>query len=321
MRKLYYLTIFAVLILCQSPTIGAGDKSEVQTKHALSSVFDDTSKNLDTDHFSIVYGSDVVDNEKISSILELAYHHFQSIFNGYDFKLKMPDERLRWVIFSNSDSFNRFALQTENQNLSWLKGYYSTKTNLVAIVTPEKMSKWQVKVERTLTPDIIACPPDAETDMAKVLHEVAHQLSFNSGLQKRMVLYPTWASEGLAMAFERSFLTEYFKASRYTDIRARQLVQLYRHDKLIPIYRFLAMSQPDRSDCAVDVYAQAWGFFTFLCQQKTDSLKKYFISLHNVQPGWRDQLTIRDEFYKAFGSLDQIESQWKLFLENLSSNQ
>ena len=321
MRKLYYLTIFAVLILCQSPIIGAGDKSEVQTKHALSSVFDDTSKNLNTDHFNILYGSDVVEDEKIACILELAYHHFQSLFNGHDFKLKMPKEKLKWVIFSSSDSFNRFALETENQNLSWLKGYYSTKTNLVAIVTPEKMSKWQVKAERTLTPDIIACPPDAETDLAKVLHEVAHQLSFNSGLQKRKVLYPTWASEGLAMAFERSFLTENFKASRYTDIRARQLVQLYRNEKMIPLYRFLAMSRPDNSDCAIDVYAQAWGLFTFLCEQKTDSLRKYFLSLHNVEAGWRDQRTIRSEFYKAFGSLDDIEPQWKLFLETLSSQQ
>jgi len=210
---------------------------------------------------------------------------------------------------------------TENQNLSWLSGYYSAKTNIVTIVSPEQISKWQVNAHRNSSPDIIACPPDAETDMAKVLHEVAHQLSFNSGLQKRKVLYPLWASEGLAMFFERSFLIEYFKSSRYTEIRANQLVQLYNKNKLIPLEKFISMSRLDQEDNAIDVYAQAWGFFDFLCERKAMSLKRYFSDLYDNKPGFRDQKTICNEFIRAFGSMDQLELQWKNFLEVLSARQ
>ncbi len=276
---------------------------------------------LSTEHFSLISSPDPAESEKIAHLLELAYDHFGALFGGYQFELRTPPEKLRWVVFATGDSFNRYAIETEGWDLSWLTGYYSAKTNTVAIVTPQKASEWQVRVQSSQAHDIIACPPDAETALVQLVHEAAHQLSFNTGLQKRKVLYPIWASEGLAMFFERSLLSDYSESSYYSGVRARRLVQLHRQRQLIRLEEFISVSRLHDATRAIDVYAQAWGLFQFLCEHRTDALRAYLSSLHELEPGWRDERTLAHEFIETFGSPDQLDRQWQRFLEELSSGQ
>ncbi|OHB78512.1 MAG: hypothetical protein A2Z25_02015 [Planctomycetes bacterium RBG_16_55_9] len=291
----------------------------VETTGDLSTILDASYATLNTDHFSLICSPLTAESEKIALLLELAYHHFESTFTGYDFRLRTPEERLRWVAFSTKDSFNRYAVRTEGQDLSWLTGYYSAKTNLVAIVTSEKMAKWQVKTQPALALGVIACPPDAETGLVRLVHEAAHQLSFNTGLQKRRVMYPLWASEGLAMFFERSLLSEYFHSSRYTSLRARRLASLYRRGELVRLDDFISITHPGEATRAIDVYAQAWGLFQFLFEYRADSLREYFSSLYDLEPGFRSEPTLRSEFVRAFGPPDRLERHWQRFIEELPS--
>ena len=232
--------------------------------------------------------------------------------------LQQPEEKLKWIAFTSKDSFNNYALNTEYQDLSWLNGYYSAKTNAVAIVSPEKISKWQISKKNAPIVNIIACPPDAETGLAKIVHEAAHQLSFNCGLQKRKVMYPFWVSEGLATFFEQSMFSEYFVSSRYSSIRKNGLVKVYRHKKLIPFDRFISMTSFDESVSAVDAYAQAYGLFSFLIENNTDSLKKYLANLYKLESGGIDKQMLYSEFIKAFGSPEELNSKWIEFLRRFS---
>ncbi len=277
-------------------------------------------KVLETDHFSLVYSADIKEDEKIASLLELAYCHFQSLFNDCNCIAKQTQEKLKWVAFTNKDDFNLYAFNTENQDLSWLNGYYSAKTNAVAIVSPEKISKWQIRYREyeEQAANIIACPPDAETGLAKIVHEAAHQLSFNTGLQKRKVMYPFWVSEGLATFFEENMFSVYFKTSRYASIRKDGLVQVQKQKKLIPFDKFLSMTSLDGTVPAVNAYAQAWGIFQFLFENNKKSLKKYLSNLYTLEPGWVDEQTLHDEFTDAFGPPDELYPAWIQFVENLS---
>lgn len=318
MLRIAYLTLFSACIACQCAAGRSDLKLVTEANDDLTTILDRTYKVSSTDYFNVFYDPYAADYDKISYLLDLAYHHFESLFNSYNFVLRPPQAKLTWIAFKNKESFNRYAIETEGRDLSWLSGYYSTGTNIVAVVTPEKMSKWQVKAERNQTPDVIACPPDAQTDLVKIVHETAHQLSFNTGLQKRGVKYPIWASEGLAMFFERSLLSEYFHSCRYTSLRARRLTELYRRGNLIPLDEFITMTRLDETSSAIDIYAQAWGLFHFLCEHRTKALRTYFSNLYAHDPGWKSERTLHDEFVKAFGSLDQLDRQWMRFLETLS---
>jgi hypothetical protein len=275
-------------------------------------------KVLNTDHFSLIYSPEITEDEKIATLLELAYYHFQSFFCDCNFMPEKPHEKLEWIAFTDKDAFNLYAFGTENQDLSRLNGYYSVKTNTVAVVSPEKISKWQIHSENSYNLNIIACPPDAETGLAKIVHEAAHQLSFNTGLQKRKVMYPFWVSEGLATYFEQSMFSEYFKTSRYASIRKKGLITIYKQKKLIPLNEFISMSSLNETVPAVNAYAQAWGLFQFLIENNRNSLKKYLASLYKREPGWRDEQTLSNEFIKSFGSPEELNTHWMMFLEQLS---
>ena len=319
MLKLSYLVLFATSVICQAAANNSDLQAVIKARLGLSSTLDDTFKTLETDHFCLISSLNPAEEKKIAYVLELSYRHFESLFKGHNFEVRPPDNKLTWLAFNDTDSFNHYAIEAEGRDLSWLTGYYSAGTNIVAIVTPEKLSKWSLDVKKSRTPDILACPVDAQTSLVKLVHEAGHQLSFNTGLLKRKVMYPIWASEGLAMFFERSLLSEYFRSCRYTSLRSRRLARLYRSRQLIRLDEFISMNCVDEDVCAIDVYAEAWGLFDFLCEHRRDSLRQYFSSLYELEPGYRSKQTLHDEFVRAFGPLDQLEHQWTSFLESLSA--
>ena len=318
MQNLSFLVLFSVSILCQSNASHSNLKSIIKARSGLSTTLDDTFKTLNTDHFRLISSLSPDEEKKIAYLLELSYDHFESLFKRHDFKLRPPDHRLTWLSFNDADSFNRYAIETEGRDLSWLTGYYSAGTNIVAIVIPEKISNWSVEIKKSRTPDISACPVDAQTSLVKIVHEAGHQFSFNTGLLKRKVMYPLWASEGLAMFFERSLLSEYPHSRRYTSLRSQRLAHLYHSRKLIRLDEFITMSCVDKDVSAIDVYAESWGLFHFLCEHRRDSLREYFASLYNLEPGYRSKQALHDEFVQAFGPLDRLEQQWNDFLDTLS---
>jgi hypothetical protein len=317
MPRLPYLVLFAVSISCQSAASHSDRQSVGGAKAEVSIAHDGTVSTVNTDHFSVVCVSRPADGEKIARLLELSYRHFESLFRSHDFELRAPENKLAWITFGNAASFNHYAIETEGQDLSWLTGYYSAGTNVVAIVMPEKISKWQIKALASQPPNVIACPPDAETALVKLVHEAGHQLSFNTGLLKRRVMYPMWATEGLAMFFERSLVSEYFNSCRYTNLRAQRLASLHRHKHLIRLDKFISMTRADENANAIDVYAQAWGLFQFLCESRQDSLKEYLSTLYDLEPGWRSEETLHREFIRTFGPIEQLDPQWTQFLRTL----
>jgi hypothetical protein len=318
MLRLSYLVLFTTSVICQAAVNNSDLQAVIKARGGLSITLDDAFKTLKTEHFCLISSLSPAEEEKIAYVLELSYRHFESLFKRHDFELRPPDNRLTWLAFNDTDSFNRYAIETEGRDLSWLTDYYSAGTNIVTIVTPEKISKWSLDVTKSRLPDILACPVDAQTNLVKLVHEAGHQLSFNTGLLKRKVMYPIWASEGLAMFFEQSLLSEYLHSCRYTSLRSQRLTRLYRGRKLIRLDELVSMSCVDEDDCAIDVYAESWGLFQFLCEHRRDSLIQYFTSLYNLKPGYRSKKALHDEFVRAFGSLDKLEQQWNSFLDTLS---
>lgn len=261
--------------------------------------------------------------------LEYAYEYFYDVFSRAGFDLSRSPDRLVWICFPRQSGFNRYALRAEGMDLSWLDGYYSTLTNRVAIVqrdqgvrrpeeavpSPASCSETVVAAPRSTQEGVLAMaaagPP---FDVTRLTHEAAHQLSFNSGIQKRGVVYPLWISEGLATNFEFDG-TGTMDLAHGNAARCRGLLEAHAAGELAPLRQFVVQTTvaPDLR-AGRRTYAQAWGFFQFILSERPAGLRTYLQRRAEDHRNHQADATLLAEFTAAFGSPDALEASWNAFL-------
>ena len=73
---------------------------------------------------------------------------------------------------------------------------------------------------------------------------------------------------------------------------------------------------PPSRAAANDLYAQAWGLFNFLFENRRTELRNYLSSLTQVEAEPRANETMLREFADAFGSLEPLDRSWLQYLES-----
>jgi hypothetical protein len=157
---------------------------------------------------------------------------------------------------------------------------------------------------------------------ATTMHEAAHQLSFNMGIQARAVDYPFWFSEGLACAFEVEdsagrrgpALVNFGRVPPIKDA-------LKKNDSLIPLERLIA-SNPDPAadkDNMALYYAESWALFHYLYKYQRDATEQYIMAYKAHAPNRAINADERKVlFTKAFGAdLDELDKKWVAYLKLL----
>lgn len=282
-----------------------------------------------TEHFAIIHevGADDIDNT--GKALEATRRHFYEVFARAGFELAEPEEPLVWICFPQQTGFNRYAFHIEGIDLSSLDGYYSTRTNRVAVVQPSPrmtarehrmaaqnraMRLERVGEERRAEEVLAISSDDQHLDITRLTHELAHQLAFNSGLQTRGVMYPIWVSEGLATNFESNDTTR-AELARLNTARARCLVETFAAGELIPLREFVAQTRvPPGTRESRQHYAQSWGLFRFLLTERPEQLQAYLHRTARLRVGRRDSAVLLREFTAAFGTPDVLERAWMAFV-------
>jgi hypothetical protein len=321
------ILIVTGIVLLFSSCLSAGEAgvqtSSIESKNAIiAQISVDSFPAFDTEHFRIIHQAQTCDVEKIADLLNHTFEQFHAVFSDIGFAVDTPKEKLTWICFDDFSRFSNYALRADKTDLSWLSSYYSTKTNVVAIVKPDKLSD---APRRNLSSvpesggDILAISATPESqnqaDTVRVAHEAAHQLSFNTGLQKRNVMYPLWASEGLATMFETAL------SGSCDTIRGSRLVEMRKHNRLCRLSEFVTITRlPSDPELQKDFYAQAWGLFRFLSERHKDDLVKYFAELYKLKPGPRGKTVLYNEFVGSFGSVKQMDKSWSDFIAGLSAS-
>ena len=281
-----------------------------------------------TEHFVVLHKPNAAYVDGACRTLEYAYGHFYDVFSQAGFDLSRPKDRLVWICFPQKNGFNKYALQAEGMDLSWLDGYYSTLTNRVAIVQPDQKTRQREKIVGPSAGEIRVAVAGRSPhegvlpmsvagqrfDVTRLTHEVAHQLSFNSGIQKRGMMYPLWVSEGLATNFE-------FDGSLAAGVehcnaaRCNGLLEAYAAGELVPLRQFVAQTTvPPDTHVGRRYYAQAWGFFQFILTERCENLQTYLHRLVEERPEHRDASLMLAEFTAAFGLPEALEPAWNAFL-------
>lgn len=311
----------------------AGCYGRTQNNFTLPSTGTETQKNnafldkcLTTNIFQIYYHQDDDYAKRIAKLLHHVYNEFEKQASEIGIKLTPPDEKLQWLCFADENQFESYGLTADNINLSRLGGYYSTKTNRVAVLTSPQNPNRQAQNTNTRIKGFITSFDAGvllesglnKSELKRISHELAHQLSFNCGIQKRDVAYPLWVSEGLSTSFEgvldgaRSGLDNY--------PRMRRLKDMTRDNRLIDLKKFIVLSEIELNadQTCQDIYAQACGFYTFISNQYPHQFKNYLTKRANAATGWQYESVLLKDFKEAFGPIDKIQPQWQKFCLNLN---
>lgn len=314
-----------------------------------------------TRHFLIIYDTPEAFAVERGATLERAYENFIFNLHFKSLRPQFLKTRLVVVLFKNREDYLAYAKAADAADLSWSSGYYSQRTNRTAFyddaTSPEKtkladnLDKARAELKKlnddirkadlagqkglvnTLTAErnkLADAITQATARMsnhatlnnnATTMHEAIHQLAFNMAIQKRLVDYPLWLTEGLASAFE--YRDQNNRAGPYLINPGRMAIvkDALKKDELIPLEKLLthnfAIDQNLDEKTLHLIYAQGWALTHYLFRFHRDSLESYLQAhlddriMRAMTPERR-----RDMFTKSFGDLDKLQARFLDYLKD-----
>jgi len=149
-----------------------------------------------TEHFVICSAGSDTFTEHLAELLEEVYDEFFGFFESDSHSpVRRPEHPLPVVIFRSTVQLQQHA-RRQHPKISFdaVPGYYSSRFNRMYISDILRESRSRGGLIRQLK----KVPRHTET----IVHEVVHQLGYNSGLHIRFADNPLWFTEGVALYFE-----------------------------------------------------------------------------------------------------------------------
>jgi hypothetical protein len=222
---------------------------------------------------------------------EMIYDLFFDHFRKRGFKVREPGSKMMVAVFDSQAGFEAYVGQRMDASIT---GLYHTKTNRLvvydygqnrAFVDSKSMARGEARrigsdMERRRYIDTVnrrASEIRKEANIGTVMHEVAHQLSFNCGLLNREGDVSFWLAEGLATYCEATDNGAWQGIGETNADRLMTLaVYLRGGGKLIPVQNLI-----ERDDWMKDTktallaYAQSWALFKMLMEERPAQMRTY----------------------------------------------
>ena len=221
-----------------------------------------------------------------SSLLERLQKAFVTYWKKQGCDVKSPENPLPVLVFGDQASYAQYARRDLGPAVNGVIGYYSIESNRIVMYDLTGMQALrQQDTNRGSLHDISALLslPEAEPLVATIVHEATHQISFNCGLQTRMVENPLWLSEGLAVFFETPDLSSSRSWSGIGNVnysRFDRFCANYDAGRVTPLAKMVGGDELFRDPkTAVDAYAQAWAWNYFLIRSRPKEYAAYLKTL------------------------------------------
>lgn len=260
-------------------------------------------------NYVICYNTTSTYAEWTSSLLERLQKAFIFYWKKRGCIVEPPKQPLVVLVFSDQESYAAYARPELGAAVANVIGYYSPENNRIIMYDlTGQQAEHLLYSSRGSRRDIasLLSDPAAEPLVATIVHEATHQISFNCGLQTRLVDNPVWLSEGLAVYFETPDLSSSrswsgignVNYSRWDLFRAN-----YVGGRSVSIQKMVANDELFRNrETAVDSYAQAWAWNYFLIKWRPKEYAAYLKLLAAqpilVEPNPRKRVA---DFQKCFG--------------------
>ncbi len=271
-----------------------------------------------TQHYLICHNTSKVYAQWCGALFERLYMSFINYWSRKKVELHDPQFPLVALVFSDQESYARYAADELGEGTKLVIGYYSFQTNRMAMYDLTGVESLRDAGDRrgsVAQINLMLSRPEAERTVATVIHEATHQISMNCGLQTRYADNPLWLSEGIAMYFETPDLSS---SKGWRSIGSVNLVQLNSFRNYLPRRRadslitLLTVNERLRDPkLAGDARAEAWALNYFLIKQRPKQYLEYIKALSEKKALFVDDAQTKiDEFKQAFGDLDKLDSEF-----------
>jgi hypothetical protein len=264
---------------------------------------------------------------------ELLYDLFFDYFGRKGFRLREPPAKLMVAIFDSQYGFESYLGQRMSPSVT---GIYHTTTNRLvvydygqntAFVAGKRQREAMARrvgsdLERRRRIETVnrqAQEFRTEANIGTVMHEVAHQLSFNTGMLNRDGDVPFWLAEGLACYCEATIHSSWQGIGEMNPERIEPLVGPVRgQGRLASLHDLITrddwMQKRPNKPSPLLVYAQSWALFHMLMKERPDQLRYYMELIYRRRtPDHR-----LADFTQAFGTeLNRLELRYTEYIKEL----
>lgn len=242
-----------------------------------------------TKHYLIAYQTELAYAKWLAQLYE---HRLYGVFEVFwqrrkKFDLNEPKFPLVALVFKSREEYQRYMDRDLGPGQDMV-AYYNFQSNRVTMYDltlggrrpGEKISNRRI--------DEVLRSPAAIYQVATIIHEATHQLTFNRGIQTRFADTPLWLNEGLAMFFEAPDVRSnrgWRRAGLVFDQRLARFRNSLRSRPANAIE--ILITDDDRlrdPKTALDGYAEAWAFNHFLLNRRSKQFVKYLQTLSKKEP-------------------------------------
>ena len=282
-------------------------------------------KSITTEHFVICYDTSETYARWNANLYEKMYKGMVRFWKEKGLDLQPPRFPLVALIFKDKDSYVEYS-KRDFQGGEHTFGYYTQTTNRLAtfdLTGIEGVLPPGAKVQREELLGEIFSRPQAERQIATILHEACHQIAFNTGLQTRLGDNPLWLSEGIATFFESADTRSSTGWAGTGRINTYNLQQLLVHLRIRPEDSLVSLLTQDerfrKGDTSAAAYGESWGLTYFLIKKKPKEFVAYLKKLRQRKPGNPSDAKQRlEDFQECFGQdLAKIDKDFERMISGL----
>ncbi len=264
---------------------------------------------------------------------ETIYALFFDHFRGKGFTVRAPREKLMVAVFDTPAGFEAYL---GGKQSTAIRGVYHPPSNRLvvydygqnrAFLSEKQYADRLVRqlpthLERERAVSAVnrsAATYRSDANIGTVMHEVAHQLSFNCGLLNREGDVPVWLAEGLACYCESTANGAWQGIGEPNGERAATLAA---SAPLLPLRSLIEnddwIRKAKTMKPVVLGYAQSWALFAMLMEEKPQALRKY---LALIESRHTPETRLAD-FTEVFGTdLDKLETHYQAYVRGVVRQQ
>jgi hypothetical protein len=291
-------------------------------------------RRYESKHFSAWSNADERYSEMRMNNCELIHAMFFDHFRRRGFNVRPPATKLMVAIFDSQTGFEAYLGQSMPVHIMGI--YHPASNRLVvydidqnrAVVARSDQALEEGKRIRsdlarihyvkTIGRQLREFANDA--NIAIIMHEVAHQLSFNCGLVNRQGDVPFWLAEGLACYCEATDQGGWQGIGEPNPERTMPLAaQVRSNGPLIPLQTLVTSDNYHHDPrLALLAYGQSWALFRMLMEERPRELRKF---LSTIYPRRTPERRL-DDFTEAFGvDLARLETRYQAYIREVVEQQ
>ena len=259
-----------------------------------------------------------------AELFENIYRDVEQFFRVRGFKVHSPDVPLIAVVFKTQTEFVQYCRRDQVPPSPGLMGYYSLKTNRVALFDNANLISSSDTDEHTSDRTISAFAGISSGTADTIIHEATHQVGYNIGIHSRLGGTPIWVVEGLATVLEpagmRTSSGRHRLEDRINEERVNWFNRQHRPSRAPGYLARLVASDEFFHQQTLNSYSESWAF-TFFLLENASRRRNFVTYLQNL--GDRDatvQYTAKQrlaDFQAAFGDISRLEVEFIRFMDRM----